>query len=32
MAMLNVVELMGPAGVVVVLGAIMVIAVLWATK
>ena len=32
MAMLNVVELMGPAGVVVVLVAIMVIAVLWATK
>ena len=32
MAMLNVVELMGPAGVVVVLVAIMAIAMLWATK
>lgn len=32
MAILNVVELIGPIGVVVVLGAIMAIAVLWATK
>ena len=32
MAMLNVVELIGPAGVVVVLVAIMAIAMLWATK
>lgn len=32
MAILNVVELMGPIGVVVVLVAIMTIAVLWATK
>ena len=32
MAILNVVELMGPAGVVVVLVAIMAIAMLWATK
>ena len=32
MAILNVVELMGPIGVVVVLVAITAIAVLWATK
>lgn len=32
MAILTIIDLIGPAGVVVVLGAIMTIAVLWATK